>query len=245
MEPNPACRLFAAERVYPPWHSRGALRLGPYRINEEPQNLSVGIPLAVGEQPFLNCKVDYRCCLDRDDDFLAVEKSKLEVVPMAGAGPIFRYEYGRNSGKVPSVHMHVHAHRGAFTFLMAKAVQSTRRARSRPDANSVPSLQSIHFLLGGHRFRPRLEVVLETLIEEFGVGKQKSTQATPKDRRAQWRRTQTRAVVRVFFRSWATTSSGRLKSTLPLSGGLDSSSTRISFRFLVGAALTSVKPRVS
>ncbi|WGP07716.1 hypothetical protein QFE97_08090 [Bacillus subtilis] len=160
------------------------------------QNPSVGIPLAVGGQPFLNLKVDYRCCLDRDGDFLAVEKSKIEVVPMAGTGPIFRYEYDRNSGKVPSAHMHVHAHRDAFTFLMAKAGQSTRRARLRADANAVPSLQSIHFPLGGHRFRPCLEDVLETLIEEFGVDKQEGTMAALKDGRAEWRRTQTRAVVR-------------------------------------------------
>lgn len=160
------------------------------------QNPAIGIPLTVGGSPFLNLKVDYRCCLDGEGDFLAVETSKIEVIPMAGTGPIFRYEYDRNSTKVPAAHMHVHAHRDAFTFLMAKAGSSTRRARLRADANAVPSLQSIHFPLGGHRFRPCVEDILETLIEEFGVDKQEGTLAALEAGRAAWRRTQTRSVVR-------------------------------------------------
>ena len=71
--------------------------------------------------PLLLLKATFECCLDGDQKYMAVEKSKIEVLPTNSRQPIFRYEYDRNATQVPTAHMHVHAHRDAFTYLMARS----------------------------------------------------------------------------------------------------------------------------
>ncbi|WP_423057346.1 hypothetical protein [Brevibacterium linens] len=181
---DPDCEPFTAKYV------EGAPRLA---VRQSP---SKGIPLKVDGVPFLDLKVIFECCMDSKGDYLAVEKSRIEVTPKAGSGPTFRYEYDRNYTKAPPAHMHVHAHRDAFTYLMATAGNSSKRSKRRVESGKVPSLQDIHFPLGGHRFRPCLEDILEILIEEFGVDMQPGTLKALRDGRANWRRTQARSVAR-------------------------------------------------
>ena len=57
-------------------------------------------------------------------------------------------------------------------------------------------MQDLHFPVGGHRFRPALEDVLEMLIDEFGVDKSGDTLERLQAARVRWRRTQTRAAAR-------------------------------------------------
>lgn len=155
-----------------------------------------GVTLTVNGKPLLHLKATFRCCKDRDGDYLAIEKSGFEVLPLAGREPIFRYEYVRNHGKAPAAHAHVHAHRDAFTYLMAKAGRTTPRARRRASADEIPQIQDLHFPLGGHRFRPCLEDVLQTLIEEFGVDYKAGTMDALASGREAWRKKQARSVVR-------------------------------------------------
>lgn len=181
----PDCEPFTAKIV------EGSPRIS---VRQSPRE---GIPLKVGGVPFLDLKVIFECCIDSKGHYLAVEKSRMEVSAKAGSGgPIFRYEYDRKYTQAPPAHMHVHAHRDAFTYLMATGGDSSKMARRRTKSDKVPSLQDIHFPVGGHRFRPCLEDVLEILIVEFGVDQQPGTLKALQDGRANWRRTQTRSVVR-------------------------------------------------
>lgn len=162
------------------------------------QDPGTGIPLEVDGAPLLSLKVHFKCCLDGDRSFLAVEDSQIAVYASAKAQgePIFRYEYKRQATSVPSAHMHVHAHRDAFTYVMAKTGKGTARGKRRANQDEVPSIQDLHFPLGGHRFRPCLEDILEMLIDEFGIDNAAESREALAEGREKWRRTQAKSVVR-------------------------------------------------
>jgi hypothetical protein len=76
----------------------------------------------------------------------------------------------------------------------------TFSSKGRPKAHrrkgTVPRLAQLHFPVGGHRFRPCLEDVLQMLIFEFGLDTQPSWLTAVEKGRAEWRDMQLRAAVR-------------------------------------------------
>lgn len=158
-----------------------------------------GIPLAVGGAPILTLKVDYHCCLDGVDRWLAVDEAHVKVFEGARAArePLFHYHYRRDGADdVPSAHVHVHAHRDAFSHVLAHAGANTKRGKERAQSGEVARIADLHFPLGGHRFRPCLEDVLEFLVTEFGVDHPDGALEALRRGRAAWRRNQVRTVVR-------------------------------------------------
>ncbi len=79
---------------------------------------------------------------------------------------------------------------------MSQAGTATPRGKRRANATDVPKLAELHFPLGGHRFRPCLEDLLEMLVSEFGVDSTKAGRESLRLGRERWRRQQTRSVVR-------------------------------------------------
>lgn len=180
---SPQCRPFSATSV----GNRVVVQQSP----------NIGIPLMVSESVLITLKVRYQCRWSDAGRFLTVDSSSISA--FAGTSdrqPIFRYEYERGARTVPAAHLHVHAHRDAFTYTMTKAGVSTARSERRAAGDQVPSLQEIHFPLGGHRFRPALEDVLEMLIDEFGVDHDGLARTKLAEGRKRWRLVQTRAAVR-------------------------------------------------
>lgn len=156
-----------------------------------------GVPLSVAGAPLIYLTARFRCTWDGAGSFLAVGSSTITAyVGKPGGQPLFRYEYLRDARGVPAAHVHVHAHRDAFTFTMAKAGKESRRSARRVESGDVPSIQDLHFPVGGHRFRPVLEDVLEMLIDEFGVDHDAGALALLEEARERWRLTQTKAAVR-------------------------------------------------
>ena len=175
----------------------------PFRATSARDKVSVsqgddeGIVLAAGGTPLLLLKVNQRYRLDTSRRFLAVDKSTIHVfAAVSPRQPIFRYEYDANSTSTPVSHLHVHGHRDALTFAMVKSGESTQRARRRHDADGIPSMQDLHFPLGGPRFRPCVEDVLEMLIEEFGIDHTPTARQALLQGRVAWREKQIRSVVR-------------------------------------------------
>jgi hypothetical protein len=161
------------------------------------QDPTEGIPLTVEGEVLMYLKANFHCTWDRGNEYLTVEKSGISVYAMKPSGqPIIRYEYERTPRGVPASHMHVHAHRDSLTYMMARAGVQSRRAESRVTSREIPSFQDLHLPLGGHRFRPALEDVLEMLIDEFGVDHEEGAIRELRDARERWRLTQTRAAVR-------------------------------------------------
>jgi hypothetical protein len=139
--------------------------------------------------------------LDGHNKWMAISASHVHVfMEPGGREPLFRYEFDRNvTGKVPSAHIHFHGAHPELEKAMRDCGDSTERAKARKRGRRAVYLQDLHFPVGGSRFRPALEDVLEMLIEEFGVKPVGSVSAARKalaDGRESWRLTQVSTVVR-------------------------------------------------
>lgn len=90
------------------------------RLTQDP---AVGISLTVAGASLLNLVVEYRCSFDRARKFLAVDSSNVTVRAIGTNEPLFRYEYVRGPATpaIPAAHIHVHAHRDAFVYVMTRA----------------------------------------------------------------------------------------------------------------------------
>lgn len=156
-----------------------------------------GILLRIDGEPLFRLIVAYKCSLDSVGHYLAVDDARVKVHAIGEREPLFRYEYDRDAtDDMPAAHIQVHAHRDAFAHVMSKAGTSTARGKRRATQGDVPRVADLHFPVGGHRFRPCLEDVLEMLVTEFGVDSTRERIAALHDGREVWRRAQVGAVVR-------------------------------------------------
>ena len=132
------------------------------------QDERAGIPLTRAGITILRLEVTIKLTLDHSGEFLRVQKSQMRVYPEGGSLPVFRYEYeeAKESGPLPAAHFQVHGRHPDLEGLMSAA----GRLKSRSSGGSgIPNVADLHFPVGGTRFRPCLEDVLEMLIQEFRV----------------------------------------------------------------------------
>lgn len=139
-----------------------------FTVRQEP---SSGIILRDKDGPILRLSVNYKCVLDGHGKWMAISESLIHVfVEPDGREPLFRYEFDRNNaGKTPSAHIQFHGQHPELEAAMCDCDDSTERAKARKRGRRAIYLHDLHFPVGGPRFRPVLEDVLEMLIEEFGV----------------------------------------------------------------------------
>jgi hypothetical protein len=155
-----------------------------------------GIVLKCDGHPVLTLRVTFRCGWDTSGRFIAVARSEFHVLVVGENEPLIRIEFDRDAPQsMPTSHLHIHAHRDAATWAMSKAGSRTKRSRQR-GKSGVPALKELHLPLGGKRFRPSLEDVMQLLVEEFGVDAVDDWRSGLARGRANWRRMQTRAAVR-------------------------------------------------
>jgi hypothetical protein len=128
---------------------------------------------------------NYKLCVDSYGEHLAVENSSFTLKATLDRTPIIRWDYNRNANRTPASHVQMTAHRGALSHLL-----------SRLDHATPHSIESLHMPMGGDRFRPCLEDIIEFLIRDCGFRGGENWRGKLRDGRAKWRRTQTRAVVR-------------------------------------------------
>ncbi len=129
--------------------------------------------------------VVYKLCVDSFSDYLAVEHSSFVLKAKVDRAPIFRWDYDREPRSKPSSHAQVTAHRGALSHLL-----------SRLDHVTPHSMESLHLPMGGDRFRPCLEDVVEFLIRDCGFPGTEGWKVAVQRGRAKWRRIQTSVAVR-------------------------------------------------
>lgn len=159
------------------------------------------IPLDIDGDHALNLVVEYTCEWDDHRAYLAVRKAHFHVYSVEAEDPLFRYEFVDGmSSRLPSAHLHVHAHRDEILYQLFR---SERKQKGRNRAKKVleakrtpPRLSAIHFPLGGTRMRPALEDVLQTLMEEFCIDTVPKAKQALEAGRAEWRRNQIGALVR-------------------------------------------------
>lgn len=129
--------------------------------------------------------VIYKLCVDSFSDYLAVEHSSFVLKAKVDRAPIFRWDYDREPHSKPSSHVQITAHRGALSHLLSRLNHATPH-----------SMESLHLPMGGDRFRPCLEDVVEFLIRDCGFPGADGWKAAVQSGRAKWRRIQTRVAVR-------------------------------------------------
>ncbi|SDN84639.1 hypothetical protein SAMN05216355_11810 [Actinomyces ruminicola] len=114
--------------------------------------------------------------------------------------PFFRYDYMAHpaSANVPTSHLQVYGHRDD----LLHALYVSDKARSQPsrkkdlDPASPRGLHMIHFPLGGMRFRPCLEDVLELIVKEFGIDTVDGWSDALVEGRIAWRHIQLASAIR-------------------------------------------------
>lgn len=183
---SPSCSPFAAKAI------QDGSRFTVSQIPAE------GVALEVDRKPLLSLVAHYWCTVDRAKKFLAVDRSDIAVYPGAKARgePLFRFEYLRKARNVPAAHIQVHGHHDALSHVLSRAGVSTNRGKRRATGDDIPRMSELHLPVGGHRFRPCLEDVLEMLLDEFGIDGAAEARAILRSGRRRWRETQTATAVR-------------------------------------------------
>jgi len=149
------------------------------------------VPLHVGGVHLADMALSFYLALDREGLHLKVQKSTFAVYSVLDRTPIVRLEYDAAMTRVPAAHWHIHAERGAFSHLLARAHAVGAGHVTRPH-----ELSSLHFPVGGERFRPCLEDFLEFLVSECGVDARSGWDGAVRRGRSDWRKRQLRALTR-------------------------------------------------
>lgn len=125
------------------------------------------------------------CQIDATKKYLAVSNSFVKLRSSIDRVPLIRWEYERDAHSKPCAHIQVHAHRGALSHMLSLAGHATPH-----------SMESLHLPVGGARFRPCLEDIVEFLIRDCELHAKEGWRDAVLQGRERWRRYQARTVVR-------------------------------------------------
>jgi len=132
--------------------------------------------------------------LDRSGKHLKTVRSEISVHSVLDRSTaLVRCDYRSDMRSDPIAHWQVYAERGAMSHLLTRANANPARSR-RP--RRPHDLSSLHFAVGGERFRPCLEDVLQFLVLDCGVDRCDGWRTVVEDGRERWRRRQLGSIVR-------------------------------------------------
>ena len=158
------------------------------------------IQLKVGSASLLRLDIRYHLEISSGGDYMRIERSTFQVRGMNKVSPFFRYDFEAhpNSAKIPTAHLNVYGHRDDLLHAMYVSNKSRSRPANRKDLDptSPRGLHMLHFPIGGARFRPCLEDILEFVIREFGIDTAPGWQEAINAGRAEWRRIQLASAIR-------------------------------------------------
>ena len=157
-----------------------------------------GISLDIDGEARLQLQIDYTLMMSPNSKQATVLTSNFIVRPSGVPRPLFTVDYVRKSRRnIPSAHYNFHFHQDEIIFQLVKAGNARRGKVHRQSVakGQTPRLADLHFPVGGHRFRPCLEDVLELLWVEFGIDVLQSATIAIREGRREWRRKQLRAAV--------------------------------------------------
>jgi hypothetical protein len=153
-------------------------------------------------KPVLDVSVSTYLTADRSEKYLKVVKSAFRVLPHGDSLPLFRYEFDPayvRRGKVPAAHVQMHGPNSALEETIKRSGRAKTKSSDHREDQRRPNIADLHFPVGGTRFRPCLEDILQMLIYEFDLvapaRKKVVLQALAAGREG-WRRTQLRAAIR-------------------------------------------------
>ena len=157
-----------------------------------------GIVLSINQEPRLQLQIDYKLVISPNSGHATVRSSSFLVRPYNAGRPLFTVDYVRDAGRnIPAAHYNFHFPHDDITSQLLNAGNARRGKHHQRtvERGSSPRLADLHFPVGGHRFRPCLEDVIEALRMEFGIDIRDTASAALRDGRRYWRRVQLRAAV--------------------------------------------------
>ena len=152
---------------------------------------NASIPLTVKGEHLAELSFTYFLALDHEAEHLKAVRSDFIVKSVLDRTPLFRLEYLSDMRNKPIAHWQVHAERGSLTHLLTHAWQKNNRKHKEPHL-----LESLHLPVGGERFRPCLEDLVQFLIDECGVDGRRSWRKAVEAGRLDWRKRQLASAVR-------------------------------------------------
>lgn len=158
----------------------------------------LGLELCAEGHGLFRLTAEYTFTASAVSQFMTVRSSSIKLFVERSNAPVFTLDYLRESGSnIPSAHWNVHAKRDD----VERALRSTgnrfrgKNYRKRIAAGKPTRLGDVHFPVGGHRFRPCIEDVLEMLVLEFGVDTLPNALQALARGRQRWREMQLAAAV--------------------------------------------------
>lgn len=156
-----------------------------------------GLTLCVEGAPRFRLSVSYHCELSQSLKYLAVDRSTFNVFVIDQGMPLIRYDYLRTPRKTPGAHINFRMDTDAAATALRVAgnnrLSKNRRKRGHGDGHGTPS--QLHLPVGGPRFRPCLEDVLEFLAIELAIDCAPTWKEALAEGRMLWRETQLKAAV--------------------------------------------------
>ncbi len=152
------------------------------------------VPLGIGKTPAVcHLFVAYILVLDPEQAYLAVAKSQYGLyLDSDRQKMLVHWDYTRDpENDYPVAHVQVNGDCEHFDILTEKARSAGRTSPMRP-------LRDFHFPVGGRRFRPTLEDVVEFLAVEGLAEMRNDWETVVKEHRDRWEERQLRAAIRRF-----------------------------------------------
>lgn len=144
------------------------------------------MPVRVSDHGDAYLLVSFDLTLDDERRYLTVRKSTLGLYLLTDRRePLFRYEFDRDKSQVTQAHLHVHGQSHALGRLYGLAGKG-----------ATAELHRLHLPVGGKRFRPSLEDVLECLFVERLLQPLSGWREAVDEHRARYHRIQLRAAIR-------------------------------------------------
>jgi hypothetical protein len=146
------------------------------------------IPLSIGGAPTAHLVVSYRLTPDAEDRYLAVASSTFALsLDSAMSDELFHidFERGKTDG-YPEAHLQIAATSPHWQALSARASAKGRE------------LGRLHFPVGGRRFRPTLEDLIDFLVTERLVAGRPGWEARVEQGRRGFHERQLRAAIRQY-----------------------------------------------
>jgi hypothetical protein len=163
----------------------------PLRYVVAPVDAKSRIPLTIGGEHLADLGVRFFLSMDAVSTWVKAVRTDFAITSVLDRTPLVRLDYRADMHSNPIAHWQVHAERGAMSHLLGRAHAIRPAMVARPH-----DLSSVHFPVGGERFRPCLEDFLQLAIEEMGFDAVDGWEAALADGRERWRRIQLRAMTR-------------------------------------------------
>jgi hypothetical protein len=160
-----------------------------YRISESELTSAEAFELSTGKRSGIYCGLSIQLGLDDEGVYLMVQNSFMGLFPDSRmTKTLCHFDYERDKqDNYPEAHMQIEASSEAWEEVLKRSDSAGDRERT---------LAKLHLPVGGRRFRPTLEDIIEFVVSERLVEPHPGWKAVVEESRASFQEKQLRAAIR-------------------------------------------------